>query len=142
MPKAQLGDTVRVRYTGRLDNGQVFDSTEGGPPFEFTIGGREVIASFEKAVTGLQPGESVTVRVPAAEAYGVRSRDMVTTAPLEGFPQLRNAEVGERLKVRLTGGQAVAVTVTQKTSSSVTLDANHPLAGQDLTFHIELVEIV
>ncbi len=142
MAEAKNGDKVRVHYTGRLSNGAVFDSSEDREPLEFTLGEGQVIPGFEKAVVGMQPGESKTAEIPASEAYGTRNDDMVIEVPREQFPPDVEPEVGQQLQVRQANGQSFVVNVTDVSDTVVTLDANHPLAGEDLTFDIELLEIV
>jgi peptidylprolyl isomerase len=141
MPEAKDGATVRVHYTGKLDDGQVFDSSREREPLEFTLGGGQVIPGFEAAIRGMGPGEEKTVRIPADEAYGERRDDMVMVVERERIPENIEPDVGQQLQIA-QGGQLAVVTVTDVADESVTLDANHPLAGRDLTFVLELVEIV
>ena len=141
MAEAKSGDTVRVHYTGTLGDGQVFDSSQGREPLEFTLGAGQVIPGFDEAVTGMQPGEEKSVTIPVDEAYGQRRPEMMGTVPRQQFPPEIQPAVGQQLQMS-QGGQNFVVTVTEVTDSEVTLDANHPLAGQDLTFQLELVEIV
>lgn len=141
MAQAQAGDTVRVHYTGRLGDGTVFDSSQGSDPLEFTLGEGQVIAGFDRAVTGMSPGDTQTVTIPVNDAYGERRAEMVQTVGREQFPAHVEPEVGQQFQV--TNGQQMAVvTVTRVSADGVTLDGNHPLAGQDLTFDLSLVEIV
>lgn len=151
MAQAKQGDKVKVNFTGTLDDGTVFDSTEechdddcgcSSGPMEFTIGGDEVFAAFEQAVIGLAPGESRTVKIPAAQAYGEWDEEMLATVERSEMPEDLDPEVGQVLEVTNDDGEAFPVTVTEITDTSVTLDANHPLAGKDLNFTIELVEIL
>ena len=141
MAHAKQGDTVRVHYTGKLDDGTVFDSSAGKAMLEFTIGKGQLISGFEKAVAGMSPGESVTVDIPAAEAYGLRRPEMVAELDRSQLPKELEVKIGQRLQMRQKGGQALVVKVTALSGTKVTLDANHELAGKDLTFDIELVEI-
>lgn len=141
MPNARAGDTVRVHYTGKLGDESVFDSSSGRDPLEFTIGEGRVIPGFEKAVEGMEVGEERTVTIPAQEAYGERRDEMVATVGRDQFPPTIDPEVGQQLQMN-QNGQAIPVRVTDVSEESVTLDANHPLAGQDLKFDVELVEIV
>jgi peptidylprolyl isomerase len=141
MTEAKDGATVRVHYTGKLDDGQVFDSSREREPLEFTLGGGQVIPGFEAAVRGMGPGEEKTVRIPADEAYGERRDDMVMVVERERIPENIEPDVGQQLQIA-QGNQVAVVTVTDVAEESVTLDANHPLAGRDLTFELELVEIV
>lgn len=151
MGKAKMGDKVKVNFTGTLDDGTVFDSTEDchddecgceTGPLEFTIGDDEVFPDFERAVVGLLPGESRTVKIPAAQAYGEWDKEMVVVVNRAEMPADVDPQVGQVLEVTNDDGDAFPVTVAQVTDTEVTLDANHPLAGKDLTFDIKLVEIV
>lgn len=141
MAQAKQGDTVKVHYTGKLDDGTVFDSSVGRDPLEFTIGSGQIIAGFDAGVTGMNAGESKTVQIPSLEAYGPHHEEMVITVGREEFPPEIPPTVGDQLQMRHETGQVVMVTVTDVTDTNVTLDANHPLAGKDLTFDIELVEV-
>jgi len=140
--EAKLGDTVRVHYTGKLEDGTVFDSSLDRDPVEFTLGAGQVIPGFEQAVVGMSPGESKTVEVPADQAYGPYREELVQEIDRELVPEDLKLEVGQQLALRLSPGRSIRVTVTKLTESKVTLDANHPLAGKDLTFDLQLVEIV
>ncbi len=142
MSQAKNGDTVKVHYTGKLENGTVFDTSENREPLEFTVGEGQVIPGFENAVVGMQPGESKTAQIPAKEAYGEHHEEMVIQGPRDQFPPDVEPEVGQQLQVRQQHGQSFVVNVTDVSDDTVTLDANHPLAGQNLTFDISLVDIV
>ncbi len=142
MSKVQKGDTVRVHYTGKLDDGTVFDSSEGREPLEFTVGAEQVIPGFEQAVEGMEEGETRSVTIPAGDAYGEHREDLVVVIPRNQLPPDIEPEVGMQLQVREPTGQSFVVTVTAFDDETVTLDANHPLAGKDLTFDIEVVEII
>ena len=142
MPQAKSGDTVRVHYTGTLNNGQVFDSSKDRAPLEFTLGTGMVIAGFDAAVTGLEPGETVTKTIPMDEAYGAYNPEMVGDIEKANIPADFELEVGQRLEMQVPGKASMSVTITDINGEIVTLDGNHPLAGQDLTFELELVEIV
>ncbi len=141
MTKAKIGDTVSVHYMGKLDDGTVFDTTLTHEPVEFTIGAHEVIPGFEQAVIGLTPGESVSVRVPSQKGFGAYRPEMVQDVHPSQFPEGLEPEVGQQLQIPTQGGPPFVVRVTDVSEASVTLDANHPLAGQDLTFNVRLVEI-
>ncbi|HEX2191153.1 MAG TPA: peptidylprolyl isomerase [Longimicrobiaceae bacterium] len=141
MAQAKSGDTVRVHYTGRLEDGTVFDSSRGREPLEFTLGGRQVIPGFEDAVDGLSPGDERTVTIPTDQAYGPRRDEMTLTVGRDQFPDEVHPEVGQQLQMS-QGGQVAVVTVVDVSDREVKLDANHPLAGRDLTFDVQLVEIV
>ncbi|NDJ86069.1 MAG: peptidylprolyl isomerase [Chloroflexi bacterium] len=142
MSQAKQGDTVKVHYTGKLDDGTVFDSSREREPLEFTIGEGRVIPGFEAAVEGMSTGETQTARVEPDNAYGQHRPDMVITVDPNQFPPSITPEIGQRLQVSDPQGQTFDVTVTDISPESVTLDANHPLAGKDLVFEIELVEVV
>jgi peptidylprolyl isomerase len=141
MAQAQRGDKVKVHYTGRFEDGTIFDSSEGQAPLEFTIGEGQVIPGFENAVIGMNPGDKKTEKIPADQAYGDHSDDMIVTVDRDQIPLDIMPEVGQQLQLHNPSGQAIPVIVTDVSDSSITLDANHPLAGQDLTFDIELVSI-
>lgn len=138
--RAKAGDTVRVHYTGTLNNGMPFDSSEGREPLEFTLGTGAVIAGFDDAVTGMAVGETKTVTIPAAEAYGARREEMLLRIPRAQVPPNVSPEVGQQLRIG-RGADALDVVVREATDEVLVLDANHPLAGEDLTFELELVEI-
>ncbi len=142
MPEARTGDKVKVHYTGKLADGTQFDSSVDQEPLEFTVGAGEVIAGFEEAVVGMNPGETKTAVINADEAYGDYDEDLVMEVEREQFPPEITPEIGQRLQLHQEDGEVFGAVVTAFDDSLVTLDANHPLAGQDLTFEIELVEIV
>ncbi len=139
---AKGGDTVRVHYKGTLDDGSEFDSSAGREPLEFRLGTGQVIAGFERTVDGMQLGETRTARLNAADAYGTHRAELVLELPKEQFPEGLKPEAGQQLELQQGDGQRLPVTVTTVTEQAVTLDANHPLAGEALTFEIELVEIL
>ena len=141
MEQAKTGDTVRVHYTGRLEDGNVFDSSQGREPLEFTLGSGQVIPGFDEAVTGMAPGDERTVTIPSDQAYGPRRDEMMVRVERDQFPDNMEPEVGQQLQVS-QGGQVAVVTVAGISDEGVTLDANHPLAGKDLIFDLQLVEIV
>lgn len=142
MPTAKSGDTVRVHYTGRLEDGEVFDSSVGTEPLEFTIGQGTIIPGFEDAVVGMNPGDSKTQHIEADNAYGPHIDEMVQTIDRSSVPPDIELEIGQQLQVRQPGGPPMILTVAGLTETDVTLDGNHPLAGHDLTFDIQLVDIV
>jgi peptidylprolyl isomerase len=136
---AKNGDRVRVHYTGRLEDGQVFDSSEGGDALEFRVGAGEVIPGFDEAVRDMGVGDKKTVRIEADDAYGQRREQLVAQVPRESMNLDSPPEEGMSLVMQLQDGNQIPVTVTEVTDTHVTLDANHPLAGHDLTFDVELV---
>ena len=142
MTQAKQGDTVRVHYTGTLADGSIFDTSDGRAPLEFTIGEGKVIAGFEKAVIGMSPGESLDATMGPEDAYGAHREDMVIVIDRHHVPADVNPEVVLQLYLKHESGNSFPVIVTAVSEESVTLDANHPLAGKDLTFHVVLVEIV
>ena len=141
MGQAKSGDTVKIHYTGTLDDGSEFDSSAGREPLEFSIGGGRVIAGFNSAVDGMTVGESKTVTIPAGEAYGERHEQMIQQVPKTALPDDMKPEVGMQLQSQDPDGQIINVVVSEVSADTVTLDGNHPLAGKALTFAIELVEI-
>ncbi|MCE5198372.1 MAG: peptidylprolyl isomerase [Armatimonadota bacterium] len=141
MAEAKQGDRVKVDYTGKLQDGTIFDSSDGREPLEFTIGGGQVIPDFESALVGMNPGDKKTVQIPATRAYGARRDDLVLEVGRDQFPEDIKPEVGDQLQLRQPDGMSAVVTVTEANDQSVTLDGNHPLAGEDLTFDVELVEV-
>ena len=134
------GDTVSVHYTGTLDDGSQFDSSVGGDPLEFTLGISQMIPGFERAVYGMRVGETKTVTIPAAQAYGPRNETLVTELDLDELPG-GTAEVGQRVEVTFAGGRRGVAVVTEVGETTATVDANSLLAGKDLTFEIELVSV-
>lgn len=141
MAKSKQGDTVKVHYTGKLDDGTVFDSSADREPLEFTIGSGQVIPGFEEGVTGVSVGKSKTINIPSDQAYGPHHEELIMVVDRSEFPEDMKPEIGDRLQVCDADGRMMIVEVTDADESSVTLDGNHPLAGKDLTFDIELVEI-
>jgi len=140
--QAQAGDTVQVHYTGRLDDGTVFDSSVGGEPIEFVLGAHHVIPGFEDGVTGMEVGETKTILIPSDQAYGPRMEEMVLTIPRDQVPPHITLELGEMLELSQSSGETIAVQITALTDTIVTLDGNHPLAGADLTFDLQVSNIV
>lgn len=141
MAQAKTNDTVKVHYTGRLSDGTVFDSSVEREPLEFTLGEGQVIPGFEEAVLGMTPGESKTITIVADEAYGPYRDDLILAVGRDQFPPDIIPEVGQQLQVRQTNGSVMLVTVAEVGEAAVKLDANHPLAGKDLIFDIQLVGI-
>lgn len=137
------GKKVRAHYRGTLDDGTQFDSSyDRGEPIEFTCGARQMIAGFDAAVLDMAVGEKKTVHIPAADAYGERRDDLVLRFPAAQVPNIDQIGIGDRLFLSGPGGQPVPVTVTAVDADGVELDANHELAGKDLNFDIELIEVV
>lgn len=141
MVQAKVGDTVKVNYTGKLEDGTVFDSSVDRDPLQFSVGQGQVIAGFDEAIIGMSPGEEKTVNIPSDQAYGSYREELVMVVGQEQMPPELSVEVGQQLQMRHPSGQAIPVLVTDISDTKVTLDANHPLAGEDLTFEIELVDI-
>lgn len=141
MAQANEGDTVKVHYTGKLDDGTVFDTSQDKTPIEFTLGAGQVIPGFEKAIQGMEAGQSKTETIPADLAYGPRRDELLMEVQKEQFPENVDPEKGQQLQVRDPQGQAAQVIVHEVKDETVVLDANHPLAGRDLTFDIELVDV-
>jgi peptidylprolyl isomerase len=142
MAQAKNGNTVKVHYTGRFEDGTMFDSSSNSGPLQFVIGEGRVIPGFEQAVVGMSPGESKSTTIPPEEAYGLHHEQMVLVIDRKQVPPDLKLGVGQQLEVRRQDGRKAMVMVTDVSESTVTLDANHPLAGKDLTFDIQLVEIV
>jgi FKBP-type peptidyl-prolyl cis-trans isomerase 2 len=140
--QAKTGDTVKVHYTGRLQDDTVFDTSVGSEPLEFTLGQGQVIPGFEQAVIGMQVGESKTVTIPADQAYGPRRDDMILEVSRDELPEDLEPTVGMYLQMNQGDGGIMIVTITEVSETTIKIDANHPLAGQDLTFDIELIDIV
>ena len=142
MSQAKTGDLVRVHYTGKLEDGTEFDSSQGRDPLEFQVGGGQIIPGLEKRVEGMEVGEKSTVTVPADEAYGPRDERQVQTVPRESLPKDIDLKLGASLQATTQDGRQIPLTVVEVDDMQVTVDANHPLAGHDLVFDVELVEIV
>ena len=134
------GSTVKVHYTGKLDDGTVFDSSKERDPLEFTLDGGRVIPGFEAAVKEMEVGQCKTVTIPVNEAYGQHREDLLVPIEKKDLPQGLDPEVGQKLQMQKANGQMSIVTVTEVNEKTITIDANHPLAGQNLTFELELVE--
>jgi peptidylprolyl isomerase len=136
---AKNGDRVRVHYTGRLDDGQVFDSSREGDPLEFTVGAGEVIPGFDEGVRGMTVGESKTIQIQPDDAYGPRREALTTSVPREAAQFPVEPQVGMHFMLPLQDGNQIEVVVTEVTPDHITIDGNHPLAGERLTFDVELV---
>ena len=142
MASVKKGDTVRVHYTGKLEDGTVFDTSEDGASMEFKVGEGELLKAFEQGIVGMSVGETKTIQIPAAEAYGPRKDEMVFEFDRSRAPENFNAEIGQQLQMYRADGQAVNITVIGKSEKSFTMDCNHHLAGKDLTFDVRLEEIL
>jgi peptidylprolyl isomerase len=141
MAQAKNGDTVKVHYTGKLADGTVFDSSVQGDALQFILGDGQLIPGFEKAVLGMSVGEEKTFIILAHEAYGVHNTDLVFMVDRSSLPSHMDPAVGQRFQIRQQDGSVTAVTVSAVSDANVTFDANHPLAGKDLIFDIQIVEI-
>ncbi len=141
MQQVKSGDTVKVHYHGKLTDGTTFDSSEGREPLEFEVGSGSVIAGFDSGVTGMQVGEKKTVNIPVDEAYGPKQEDLYMEFPIDRFPEDMKPEAGMQLNMSNGSEQNFPVVIAEVHDDTVILDANHPLAGEDLTFDLELVEI-
>lgn len=142
MTQVKSGDKVRIHYHGKLTSGETFDSSAGREPLEFEVGSGMVIPGFDAGVTGMIVGEKKTIHIPFAEAYGPRNPEMIVHMPKERFPADMEIEVGMPLGMSDQEGHQFQVTIVEIKENEVVLDANHPLAGEDLVFDLELVEIV
>jgi peptidylprolyl isomerase len=142
MGPAKEGDTVRVHYEGRFEDGEVFDTSEGREPMEFVVGQGAVIPGFERAVIGMTEGETKTQRVEPEDAYGQRREELMLEVPKDQFPPDVTPRVGQRLLIQAPDGMQGQVTVAQIGDETVMLDANHPLAGRTLLFDIRLVQVM
>lgn len=141
MTQVENGDNVQIHYTGSFQDGTTFDSSEGREPLAFEVGSGQIIPGLDAALPGMGVGDSKTVNVPCEDAYGPVNPDMRQAIPREGIPDNIPVEIGARLQMQTAEGQVMPVTVVGVDDESVTLDANHPLAGHDLTFAIEVVAI-
>ena len=139
--QAQEGDTVHIHYTGRLDDGTVFDTSRERGPLDFTLGSGQVIPGFESAVSGMAVGESKTTTIPAEKAYGPPREDLLIPVDRGQLPEELEPSVGQPLQMQTPDGQQVPVVIAKVEEDAIVVDANHPLAGRDLTFEIELVKI-
>lgn len=141
MSQVKNGDTVKVHYTGKLEDGSVFDSSRSREPFEFLIGSGSVIPGFEAGIIGMEAGETKTVTIKPDEGYGPRRDELVADVDRKAFPENVTPEVGQRFQMERSDGGTIEVTVVETGDATVKLDANHPLAGKTLTFEIELLAI-
>lgn len=141
MQQVKKGDKVKVHYHGKLTTGETFDSSEGRDPLEFEVGSGMVIKGFDDGVTGMAVGDKKTINIPVDEAYGPTNPEMIVEMPKDRFPQDMEVEVGMPLAMSDQNGQQFQVVVTEIKDDSIVLDANHPLAGKELIFDLELVNI-
>jgi len=142
MSEAKSGDTVRINYTGKLTDGTQFDSSQGREPLEFQVGSGQIISGLDREVEGMKVGDKQTVTVPAEEAYGVHDAAKVQKIPRDALPPELEPQQGMQLQAQTPQGGQVALIVTAVEEQEITVDANHPLAGKDLIFEIEMVEIL
>jgi len=142
MGKVEKGNTVRVHYTGKFENGEIFDTSVNRTPLEFIVGNGQVIKGFDEAVIGMKIGERKFVNIPFEEAYGPHIDELVFTFEKQSLPENLNPEIGQKLQLVTGDGKRVNVTIIAVSETDITLDANHPLAGKNLVFEIELVEIL
>lgn len=142
MQQVKAGDTVKVHYHGRLTDGTTFDSSEGRTPLEFVVGSGMVIKGFDAGLLDMSIGEKKTIQIPVEDAYGVKDPQMLMDFPIDRFPADMKPEVGMQLNMTNGTGQQIPVVIVEVRDDTVMLDANHPLAGEDLIFDLELVEIV
>lgn len=141
MAKAKNGDNVKVHYTGKLTNGEKFDSSEGREPLAFTVGAGQMIKGFDSAIPGMEIGEKKTINIAPEDAYGNVNEEAILEFPKKNIPDSLEIKEGMQLQLQNASGQPVPVVVKEIKEDSVILDANHRLAGQELVFDIELVEI-
>lgn len=142
MSEAKAGDTVRIHYTGTLTDGSEFDSSAGRDPLEFEVGGGQIIPGLDREIVGMKVGDRKTVNVPCDEAYGQHNPEALQEVPREGLPPDIEITVGNRLQAVTQDGRQITVVIAAVNDDTVTMDANHPLAGQDLIFDVEMVEIL
>lgn len=142
MTQAKHGDTVRIHYTGRLTDGTRFDSSDGRDPLEFTLGSGQIIQGLDEQVQGMNVGDKQTVTIPADAAYGPHRPEGVQSVPRSQIPDGVDTSVGARLQATGADGRAMTLTVVDNAEDAITVDANHPLAGKDLVFDVELVEVL
>jgi len=141
MAAAKSGDTVQVHYQGELSGGEVFDSSRGGDPIRFTLGSEEVIPGFENAIIGMSVGDKKRVVIPTVEAYGPHLDELMLTVPSDEIPPDVKPELGDVYHLKHPDGPEFEAVIADVRDDGITLDANHPLAGEDLTFELELVAI-
>ena len=141
MSQAKDGNTVKVHYTGKMESGEVFDTSKDREPLQFTLGGGNIIPGFDKGVMGMETGEKKTITIPPDDAYGPKRDDLVANVNRADFPENITPEIGQQLQMEQPDGTTMNVVITEMSDQKVTLDANHPLAGKTLIFDVELVEV-
>jgi peptidylprolyl isomerase len=141
MTTAKPGDRVKINYTGTLDNGDIFDSSQNRSPLQFVIGGGQVFKDIENSVIGMKVGESKKIHIKATDAFGKRKEELLLSMQREKLPEALELKIGLNLKLKQPDGSVIPVKVKEITDKKVTLDANHPLAGKDLNFEIELLQV-
>jgi len=141
MTALKTGDTAKVHYTGTLEDGRVFDTSNDRDPLEFTVGEGQIIPGFENGLIGMEIGETRNIEVAPDDAYGLRQEELVLEIPVREFPENITPEIGLQLQIKQQDGTPFGVVITDVSEEAVTLDANHPLAGQTLFFEVKLVEI-
>ncbi len=141
MTTAKPGDRVKINYTGTLDNGDIFDSSQNRSPLQFVIGGSQVFKDIEDSVIGMKVGESKKIHIKATDAFGKRKEELLLSMQREKLPEALELKIGLNLKLKQPDGSVIPVKVKEITDKKVTLDANHPLAGKDLNFEIELLQV-
>lgn len=142
MSQVKSGDVVRIHYTGKLADGTQFNSSAGREPLEFKVGSGQIIPGLDRQIQGMAQGESGTLTIPAAEAYGARDENQVQVVPRTALPPEMEVQVGSNLQATTPDGNQISLTVVGVSEAEITVDANHPLAGHDLVFEIEIVEVV
>ena len=142
MAQAQTGNHVRVNFTGKLNDGTILATSVDDQPIEFTMGRNEVLPAIEGAVEGMEPGETKTVRIVAEDAFGLRREELVQEIPRASLPENMELEIGQQLWLDKRDDEPIAVSVVDVSDATITLDANHPLAGEDLIFDLEVVDVV
>ena len=142
MSKAKSGDTVKLHYTGKLEDGKVFDTSRERDPLEFTIGSGNIMPGIEEGVIGMETGDTKAIEIPAEEAFGVRRKELVVEVEKNEFPSYITPTVGQRLQIQQKDKDPIIVIITDVNEDTITLDANHPLAGYTLFFEVELLEIL
>lgn len=142
MAKAKMGDVVKIHYTGKLDDGSVFDTSKGRDPFQVKLGEHQILPVVEEEIVGMKPGDEKTVDVPAVKAFGLYNKELVQVVERTQLPADLEIEVNEPLEIKLKDGQKIVARVADATEKTVTLDANHPLAGENLIYDIKLIDIL